>query len=77
VADSKNKGPRPYIEKEYSDAAADPVIRYMTKEQLEKAIIKTKRSMESAVKELDFIQAAKFRDELFALEKTLSDLKSN
>jgi excinuclease ABC subunit B len=73
VADSRTKGAKPYIEKEYADAAADPVIRYMTKEQLEKAIAKIKKSMENAVKELDFIQAAKFRDELFSMEKILNE----
>ncbi len=72
VADSRIKGARPYIEKEYTDAAADPVIGYMTKEQLEKAITKVKKSMENAVKDLDFIQAAKYRDELFAMEKILN-----
>jgi excinuclease ABC subunit B len=77
VADVKGKSPKPYFEKEYGDAAADPVIRYMTKEQLEKAIAKSKKAMESAVKELDFIQAAKFRDEVFALEKVLNEMKTN
>jgi excinuclease ABC subunit B len=72
VADTRTKGSRPYIEKEYTDAAADPVIGYMTKEQLEKAIAKVKKSMESAVKELDFIQAAKYRDELFTMERILN-----
>ena len=60
-----------YIEKETIDVAADPVIRYMTKEKLQKLITKTRKSMESAVKELDFLEAARFRDELFSLEKLL------
>ena len=41
----------------------------MSHDQLKKAITKTKRSMEKAAKELDFIEAARFRDELMALEK--------
>jgi excinuclease ABC subunit B len=67
------KGPTnmAYFEKETIDVAADPVIRYMTKEKLRKLITKTRKSMESAVKELDFLEAARFRDELFALEKLL------
>jgi excinuclease ABC subunit B len=51
--------------------AADPVIAYMSKEQLEKAILETKKNMERSAKELDFMQAAQFRDELFALQEKL------
>lgn len=51
--------------------AADPVIAYMNKEQLKKAIQETKKNMERAAKELDFMQAAQFRDELFALQEKL------
>jgi len=51
--------------------AADPVIAYMSKDQLEKAILETKKNMERAAKELDFMQAAQFRDELFALQEKL------
>jgi len=51
--------------------AADPVVAYMSKEQLEKAIQETKKNMERAAKELDFMQAAQFRDELFALQEKL------
>jgi len=50
-------------------------VQYMTGDQLKKAITKTKRSMEKAAKELDFIEAARFRDELFALEKILKKSK--
>lgn len=48
--------------------AADPVVEYMTLEQLDKAIIYTRKKMEKAAKELDFIEAARLRDELYALE---------
>jgi excinuclease ABC subunit B len=71
VADAKGKSPAVYIEKETIDVAADPVIRYMTKEKLQKLVARTRKSMESAVKELDFLEAARFRDELLALEKLL------
>jgi len=71
VAGIKGQSQMAYIEKETIDVAADPVIRYMTKEKLQKLITKTRKSMESAVKELDFLEAARFRDELFSLEKLL------
>jgi excinuclease ABC subunit B len=48
--------------------AADPVIAYMNLEQLEKTIAFTRKEMEKAAKELDFIEAARLRDELYALE---------
>ena len=52
--------------------AADPIIEYMTAPQLEKAITQTQKSMEKAAKELDFLSAAKFRDELFAMKDKLA-----
>ena len=48
--------------------AADPVVQYMTPEQLDKTIAFTRKQMEKAAKELDFIEAARLRDELYALE---------
>lgn len=53
--------------------AADPVVQYMTSEQLKKSIAHTRKLMEAAAKELDFIEAARLRDELFALEKQLKE----
>jgi excinuclease ABC subunit B len=70
VAGSKPEA-KPYIEKEEISLAADPVVQYMSKEQLEKAIEKTKKSMEKAAKELDFIEAARLRDEMYVLKKQL------
>ena len=55
--------------------AAEPVYQYMTPEQLDKAIQKTKRSMEAAAKEMDFIEAARLRDEMFALERLKKEKK--
>jgi excinuclease ABC subunit B len=60
-----------YIEPEKPDIAADPVIKYMNSEALEKAIEKTRKNMEKAASELDFIEAARFRDELADLQKLL------
>ena len=50
---------------------ADPITEYMSKDQLEKTIAQTKSQMEKAAKELDFMTAAKFRDEMYALQKML------
>ena len=58
-----------YIENETMNIAADPVVQYMNKEQLDKNISNTKRQMEKAAKELNFAEAARLRDELFGLEK--------
>jgi excinuclease ABC subunit B len=60
-----------YIEPEKPDIAADPVVMYMNRDALEKAIEKTRKAMEKAASELDFIEAARFRDELAELQKLL------
>lgn len=60
-----------YIEPERPDIAADPVVRYMNREALEKAMEKARKSMEKAASELDFIQAARFRDEMAELQKLI------
>lgn len=64
-------GPKAYVESEGINIAADPLIQYMSKDQLEKSIAKLERQMKAAVKELDFIEAARFRDEIFALREKL------
>ncbi|HHB79163.1 MAG TPA: excinuclease ABC subunit UvrB [Saprospiraceae bacterium] len=60
-----------YVEPEEPDVAADPIIAYMSKEQIEMMIKATEAKMKKAAKELDFISAAQYRDELFALKKRL------
>lgn len=60
-----------YVEPERPDIAADPVVQYMSTEALEKAIEKAKRNMEKAASELNFIEAARFRDEMAGLQKLL------
>jgi excinuclease ABC subunit B len=62
-----------YVEKDTVDIAADPVVSYMTREQLEKALATTKRNMEKSARELDFMEAARLRDEMFALEKLIKN----
>ena len=61
-----------YADQAKSDIAADPVVRYMGKPELEKAIDRAKKQMEKAAKELDFIEAARFRDEMYAFQELLS-----
>ncbi len=63
--------PRPYIEDTSITLAADPVVKYMSREELQKAVSRAKKAMESAAKDLDFTEAARLRDELFALQKLL------
>lgn len=75
VADSKRGIKKFYIESESTSVAADPVVKYMEKEQLEKLIVQTQKKMESAAKALDFIQAAQFRDELAELKKMVDSRK--
>ena len=62
--------PYAYVEPEPS-LVADPVVQYMNRKQLEKAIERTKKQMMEAAKKLDFIEAAQFRDELVKLEDLL------
>jgi excinuclease ABC subunit B len=71
VADAKAAEPKAYIEKTGIDIAADPLVRYMSREQIEKAVAKLEQQMKAAVKELDFIEAARFRDEIYALKEKL------
>jgi len=61
-----------YIAPENADVAADPVVKYMSTEALEKTILKTKKEMEKAAKELDFIEAARLRDEMYRLKELLT-----
>lgn len=53
--------------------AADPVVQYMTKPQLQRSIDDTKKAMQKAAKELDFLDAARLRDEMYALEKLMKE----
>ncbi len=66
-----------YVETEggIENIAAEPVLNYMTKEQLTKAIHQTKKQMEAAAKDMDFIEAARLRDEMFVMERLLKEKK--
>ncbi|QTN39184.1 excinuclease ABC subunit UvrB [Cryomorphaceae bacterium] len=61
------------VEAEKTAVVADPVLQFMNAEQLKKAIQHSRKEMEKAAKELDFIAAAKYRDELQELERMLSE----
>jgi len=60
-----------YIEPEKPDIAADPVIKYMNADALEKAIEKSRKAMEKAASDLNFVEAARLRDEISALQNLL------
>lgn len=64
-----------YIEPERLSIAADPVMEYMTREQLEKSIERTRKLMQEAAKKLEFIEAAQYRDEMIRMEELLKNKK--
>ncbi|MCB0482700.1 MAG: excinuclease ABC subunit UvrB, partial [Flavobacteriales bacterium] len=69
VADGSN-APRKYeLDQEQTSIAAERNNKYLKKDEVEKAILRTRKEMEQAAKELDFIEAARLRDEMFELEK--------
>lgn len=71
VADSKKAQKRYYIEPEETSLAADPVAAYLSKDELQKMAERTRKAMEKAAKELEFMEAAKLRDELMAIQKLI------
>lgn len=73
ILDIRGHQPQAYIEPEEASIAADPIVSYMSKDQIEKAIKETERKMRKAAKDLDFITAAQYRDEVFALKKRLKE----
>lgn len=74
ILDIRGNQKRAYVEPEEPSLAADPVLQYMSRDKVEKMIEETERKMKKAAKELDFISAAQFRDELFALKKKLKEV---
>lgn len=60
-----------YVEPEKVDYAADPVVKYMTRNELIQAIEHARQAMEAEAKQLNFIEAARYRDEMYALQKML------
>jgi excinuclease ABC subunit B len=76
VADSlKPREVKAYEEQQSASLAADPILQYMSTDQLKKTIDATKKAMKKAAKDLDFMDAARFRDELASLEILLDQKK--
>ncbi len=69
VVKGEQEKEKTYVEPSNIDLAADPVISYMSAEELDKAIVKTRKEMENAAKELNFLEAGRLRDEMYALER--------
>ena len=68
----KESSRKPYYEESAAAAiACDPIVEYMSREQLEKSIARTRKLMEEAAKKMEFIEAAQYRDEMFRLQKIL------
>ena len=73
-ASAPAKETKTYAEPDYSNMmAADPIVEYMSRPQLEKSIERTRKLMQEAAKKLEFIQAAQYRDELIKLEDMLKE----
>lgn len=62
-----------YVEVDEVSIAADPIVQYMTKPEMQKSIDKTRKEMAKAAKDMDFLLAARLRDEMFAMEKMFED----
>jgi len=81
VLDIRGKGEgkkgRYYIEEEVLPMVADPIVAYLSADKLQKLLNETKRKMDKSAKELDFMEAARLRDEMFLYDARLKDLKGN
>ena len=75
VADSKKSTKNYYVESEETSLAADPVVAYLSKDELQKMADRTRKAMEKAAKELEFMEAAKLRDEYLAIQKLIEGKK--
>ncbi|MFD1003399.1 excinuclease ABC subunit UvrB [Ohtaekwangia kribbensis] len=75
VADSKKSTRNYYVENEEATLAADPVVAYLSKDELNKMAERTRKAMEKAAKELEFMEAAKLRDEYLAIQKMIEEKK--
>ena len=62
-----------YVEVDQVSIAADPIVQYMTKPEMQKSIDKTRKDMAKAAKDMDFLLAARLRDEMFAMEKLFEE----
>ncbi|MGM0612889.1 MAG: excinuclease ABC subunit UvrB [Bacteroidota bacterium] len=71
------KSEQTYAGPDEASVAADPVVQYMSKEAIEKAIEKNKKAMEKAAAELNFKEAARLRDEMYTLQEKLKENEEN
>jgi excinuclease ABC subunit B len=71
ILDIRGGQSKAYIEPDKPSMAADPLVQSLTRDQLEAMITETERKMKKAAKELDFMSAAQYRDEVFALKERL------
>jgi excinuclease ABC subunit B len=71
IVDSKKVTKKYYVENEEATLAADPVAAYLTKDELTKMAERTRKAMEKAARELEFMEAAKLRDEYQAIQKLI------
>jgi excinuclease ABC subunit B len=71
ILEIRGDGPKAYVEPDGPSIAADPVVGFMNRDQLEKLLAETEKKMKQAAKDLDFITAAQHRDEMFALKEKL------
>ena len=69
----ETKRAKAYVEVDEVSMAADPIVQYMTKAEMQKSIDKTRKDMSKAAKEMDFLLAARLRDEMFAMEKMFEE----
>lgn len=73
VADFKSGTAKAYAGPDENSVAADPIVQYMSKKQLQDAVQSAKKNMDKAAKSMDFLEAAKYRDEMYALEKVIEE----
>jgi excinuclease ABC subunit B len=73
VADKKKGSKKYYMEDETPSVAADPIVAYMSKDQLKKMVDDTRKKMEKAARDLDFMEAARLRDEMLELQRLLGE----
>jgi excinuclease ABC subunit B len=69
----ETKRAKAYVEVDEVSMAADPIVQYMTKAEMQKSIDKTRKDMSKAAKDMDFLLAARLRDEMFAMEKMFEE----
>lgn len=73
VTNRSIKAQQAYLEPDSAAFAADPIVKAMTKEELQRSIQNTTTLMQQAAKDLDFLQAAQYRDEIIRLQKELQE----